>query len=399
MQPWDTHEPAGDWIPLASAPALEYLGGYQIGYRLQASGEPNELQRVALTVAGVPDGQPSQPYNAQPYCVTRIGRRRRDRGGGAGAAVRGRRGLHGHRVGRAERGRRRRLPGGAVEHRARSRSARASRRRCRRAAELPRRRRPRQRRSTACARRPARRRGRHPLRARRARAARRLGGRRGRRARGDDDHAATVPEDAFPRPGVWTCVARGTAEGVDEGFSRTVFGGALVRRRSRSRCAATSAARAAASPRPRSTRPRFTFTAEWPGLRERRQGHDHALPRDGLQRPRRTACAASARFRGRFGARTRPRSRSAAPARRATTSAASRSAARTSCARASTRPDVPRGHAPQLRLRAHASPAARATCRPRSLLGRADPAAALRGQDRARGRRARGPGLARVPAS
>ena len=54
-------------------PALAYLGGYQIGYRLQASGEPNELQRVALTVAGVPDGQPSQPYNAQPYCVTRAG--------------------------------------------------------------------------------------------------------------------------------------------------------------------------------------------------------------------------------------------------------------------------------------------------------------------------------------
>ena len=55
MQPWDTHEPVGDWIPLASAPALAYLGGYQIGYRLQASGEPNELQRVALTVAGVPE--------------------------------------------------------------------------------------------------------------------------------------------------------------------------------------------------------------------------------------------------------------------------------------------------------------------------------------------------------
>ena len=58
MQPWDTHEPASDWIPLAAAPSLDYLGGYEIGYRLQASGEPNEFQRVALRVAGVPDGRP-----------------------------------------------------------------------------------------------------------------------------------------------------------------------------------------------------------------------------------------------------------------------------------------------------------------------------------------------------
>ena len=31
MQTWDTHEAAGDWIPLASAPVLNYLGGYEIG--------------------------------------------------------------------------------------------------------------------------------------------------------------------------------------------------------------------------------------------------------------------------------------------------------------------------------------------------------------------------------
>ena len=81
----------------------------------------------------------------------------------------------------------------------------------------------------------------------------------------DDATHASVPEDAFPRPGVWTCVARGTAEGVDEEFSRTVFGGSWsapltieVRsdfRRKTGRIA-----------RPRSRRPRFTFTAEWPAF-------------------------------------------------------------------------------------------------------------------------------------
>jgi hypothetical protein len=46
-----------------------YVAGYEIGYRLQAAG----FQRVALTVAGVPDGAPSQPYNATPFCVGRNG--------------------------------------------------------------------------------------------------------------------------------------------------------------------------------------------------------------------------------------------------------------------------------------------------------------------------------------
>ena len=72
-QTWDTHEPAGDWLPLASAPVLEYTGGYQVGFRMQASGEPANRQSIALAVAGVPDGQPTQPYNATPYCVIRAG--------------------------------------------------------------------------------------------------------------------------------------------------------------------------------------------------------------------------------------------------------------------------------------------------------------------------------------
>jgi len=73
QQTWDTHEDTGPWIPLASAPIINFLGGYEIGARLQASGEPNNLQRVALQVTGAPDGTPTQPNNAEPYCVTRIG--------------------------------------------------------------------------------------------------------------------------------------------------------------------------------------------------------------------------------------------------------------------------------------------------------------------------------------
>jgi hypothetical protein len=69
LSPWDTHEAVSDWIPLASAPSLNYLGGYEIGYRLETSG----FQRVALTVDGVPDGRPTQPSNATPYCVGRNG--------------------------------------------------------------------------------------------------------------------------------------------------------------------------------------------------------------------------------------------------------------------------------------------------------------------------------------
>jgi hypothetical protein len=72
-QRWDTHEDTGSWIPLASAPAVNYLGGYEIGYKLQDSGLPNDLQYVALTITGVPDGDPTQPFASPPYCVGRAG--------------------------------------------------------------------------------------------------------------------------------------------------------------------------------------------------------------------------------------------------------------------------------------------------------------------------------------
>jgi hypothetical protein len=68
QQRWDTHEETGPWLPLASAPALNYLGGYEIGYRLQSGG----FQTAALTITGVPDGVPTQPGN-DPYCVGKNG--------------------------------------------------------------------------------------------------------------------------------------------------------------------------------------------------------------------------------------------------------------------------------------------------------------------------------------
>jgi len=72
-QTWDTHEETGPWLPLASAPTLNFLGGYEIGYRLQESPDQYERQNVALQVTGVPDGAPTQPSNASPYCGTRAG--------------------------------------------------------------------------------------------------------------------------------------------------------------------------------------------------------------------------------------------------------------------------------------------------------------------------------------
>jgi hypothetical protein len=69
QQRWDTHEETGPWLPLLSAPVLGYLGGYEVGYRLQAAG----FQRVSLMVTGVPDGAPTQPGVGEPYCVGRSG--------------------------------------------------------------------------------------------------------------------------------------------------------------------------------------------------------------------------------------------------------------------------------------------------------------------------------------
>jgi hypothetical protein len=67
------HEPASDWIALAAAPQLAYIGGFQIGYRLQRTGVNGNFQTAALSITGVPDGQPTQPSNSPPYCVGKNG--------------------------------------------------------------------------------------------------------------------------------------------------------------------------------------------------------------------------------------------------------------------------------------------------------------------------------------
>jgi hypothetical protein len=66
-------EPASDWMPLTSSPVFNWLGGYEIGFRLQTSAEGNNFQTVALTFTGVPDGRPTQPLLMPPYCVGRGG--------------------------------------------------------------------------------------------------------------------------------------------------------------------------------------------------------------------------------------------------------------------------------------------------------------------------------------
>jgi hypothetical protein len=73
LQPTDSHEPARDWIPLAAAPQLDYIGGFQIGYRLQPTGTATNFQAAALSIVAVPDGQPTQPRNLPPYCVGQAG--------------------------------------------------------------------------------------------------------------------------------------------------------------------------------------------------------------------------------------------------------------------------------------------------------------------------------------
>jgi hypothetical protein len=67
------HQPVSDWVPLASAPGFDYIGGFQIGYRLQPTGVNGNFQTAAITILGVPDGQPTQPLNTPPYCVGRNG--------------------------------------------------------------------------------------------------------------------------------------------------------------------------------------------------------------------------------------------------------------------------------------------------------------------------------------
>jgi hypothetical protein len=260
-QRWDTHEETGDWIPLASAPALNYLGGYEIGYRLQ----DDQLQRVALTVVGVPDGAPTQPANATPYCVTRIGAAGMIVAAGPELQFEGN-GAYTVKVslGPGAGGPSDCLSGPSTTaafavdvHVAPTLSGD-----------------PLSWRATPLAGNPfvgvqasAPPGGLADVRCALDGAVQPDGSVAGAAVVPDDPGSshATVPELVFPRPGVWTCVARGTAEGRDENLDTAVFGtpwsGPLtieVHSDFRYRQEAIS--------RARSKRPRLTFTAEWPDV-------------------------------------------------------------------------------------------------------------------------------------
>jgi hypothetical protein len=301
MQPWDTHEPVSDWMPLASAPSIEYVGGYEIGYRLQASGEPNQLQRVALRIAGVPDGQPSQPYNAEPYCVTRIGTpgeivaagpELQFEGDGAYAVT--------VSVGPSAGG-----PSGCLSEPSTTAGftvvARAAPQLF--GAPMSFRATPPRSGGFIGVRAPDPPGGQADIRCALDATVQPDGSVAGRATapEEDDGHASpSLAEGAFPRPGRWSCVARASAEGVDAEFSSTLFGGTWsapitfdVRSDFRRRSGRID--------RTRARRPRFTFTAEYPA--------EAAGGRVAITLFRVTGCDGLsfrlrrvARFRGRFGA-------------------------------------------------------------------------------------------------
>lgn len=51
--------PAGGWVPLAGA-RMRSVNGYEIGVKLQDSGQPGNRQRFLVRVTSVPDGRPDQ---------------------------------------------------------------------------------------------------------------------------------------------------------------------------------------------------------------------------------------------------------------------------------------------------------------------------------------------------
>ena len=205
-----------------------------------------------MTVTGVPDGTPTQPSNDPPTCVGKYGSVGRDRRGGLGDPVRGRRRVLGHGLDRLQPHELHDVRG--VEQRfVRGPDARSSR--CITGQPL-----------TFRAK---------PLAANKFAGVRTLSPPGGfgdvRCSLGattvpdaDDPHEA-LDEDIFPRPGAWSCVARGVAEGRDENFDTFEFGTPFsapltveVRSDFRRRLGKVA--------KPRSKRPRFTFKAEWPGL-------------------------------------------------------------------------------------------------------------------------------------
>jgi hypothetical protein len=300
MQPWDTHEPASDWIPLASAPSLDYLAGYEIGYRLQASGEPNEFQRVALTIAGVPDGQPTQPLASPPYCVGRAGTVGTIVPPGAELQFEG----DGRytvtvSVGPGSGGADGCLSGPSTTaafsvdvHVAPAVAGSPLTFRAAPLAGNP----------FVGVQAPAPPGGEADVRCALDATVQPDGSVAGAAVvpRSGGSHPS-VPEDAFPRPGAWTCVSRGTAEGRDDALDTVDFGTPWsaplpveVRSDFRRRAGAVS--------RPRAKRPRFTFKAEWAALAAGGRGTVTLFRVRGC-RGARLGLRRIATYRGRFGAK------------------------------------------------------------------------------------------------
>jgi hypothetical protein len=231
---------------LAATPSLNYLAGYQIGYKLETAG----FQKVALTVTGVPDGTPTQPYNDPPVCVGKNGSvgdivevaaELQFEGDGAyGVKVSVGADDNCLTTGQSSTGaftvptlvapavvgtpftfRAKPLAGNTfVGVRAPSPPGGFGDVRCTLGSTT---------------------------------------------VPDVDDPHESLREDVFPRPGAWSCVARGLAEGRDENFDRIEYGTPFsaplpvdVRSDFRRRTGKVA--------KVRSKRPRFTFKAEWPGL-------------------------------------------------------------------------------------------------------------------------------------
>jgi hypothetical protein len=292
----EASEPVSDWMPLASGPALAWLGRYEIGYRLPQDG----FQRVALTVTGVPDGQPTQPYAATPYCVGRNGAAGTIDAAGPELQFEGS-GTYTVRVAFA--------PGdggasGCLAGESTTASfsvgvavapAVAGEPRTFRAVPNPGG-------PFVGVRAPAPPGGAADLRCGRDATVQPDGSVTGTPVVPEpEDQSAALAEDEFPRPGIWTCVARGTAEGLGDAFETTVFGTpwsapVTVPVRSDFR------RRTGELKRPRAKRPAFVFTAEWP---QEAQGGRASVTLHRLVgcNGQRLKLRKAATHRGRFGAR------------------------------------------------------------------------------------------------
>jgi hypothetical protein len=114
-----------------------------------------------------------------------------------------------------------------------------------------------------------------------------------------DQPSGHVSEDDFPRPGGWSCMARGTAEGRDDNLDTAVLGtpwsaplAVPVRtdfRRAKGRIS-----------RAKTKQPRLTFTAEWPDL-VAGTGASLKLSRVAGCKGRKYKLRSTKRYRGRFG--------------------------------------------------------------------------------------------------